>query len=111
MLVSSAKLSGVPQYLQVRNNKSAGCNGIGHLYMGSEVKTGKKIGIKGVTPASDGAFLSLATWGSHSNWLAAPASSLGGFQTQCPTKANDSLYRCSGFIDDPNWTGLYMYYR
>ncbi len=111
VLISSAKLGGTPAYLSVRNNKSSGCNGIGHLYMGHDVKTGKKLSIKGVMPASDGAFHYLATWGSHSKWSAAPPSSLGGYKTQCPKAANDVHYRCSGFLDDPNWTAIHMFYR
>ncbi len=95
-----------PGYLEVHNNKGSSCDGIGHVYMGTEVETGAKISIKGVTPASDGGFTYLATWGAYGSWYGAPASSLGGFQTQCDPAANDVHYRCSGFINDPNWISV-----
>lgn len=56
-------------------------------------KSGEKTTIKGVTPVSDGAFYYLLTWGEFGGWTRAPASSLGGYQTQCPTGANDVHYR------------------
>ncbi len=111
VVISTNQVSGPPLSLRVTNNKSPGCEGIGHVYMSAADVNGQKIAIKGVTPASDGAFLYLLTWGSYPPWEGAPASSLGGFKTQCPVSVNDSIYRCSGFIDDPNWTGVFKFYR
>ncbi|MBM4318526.1 MAG: hypothetical protein FJ125_00845 [Deltaproteobacteria bacterium] len=111
VLISKEQLGGTPASIRVHNNKGGGCGGIGHVYMGTDVATGAKISIKGVTPASDGAFYYLLTFGEYGSWLGAPPSTLGGYKTQCPTGANDVHWRCSGFIDDPNWTAVYMYYR
>ena len=73
---------GTPQFIRVHNNKGSACEGIGHIYLGADVGTGSKISIKGVTPASDGAFYYLLTWGEYivngSGWPCAPVSSLGG---------------------------------
>ena len=111
VVLSSEAVGGQPATLRVHNNKGPGCTGIGHVYMGHDALTGAKISIKGVVPASDGAFYYLLTYGSYGAWAAPPASTQGGYRTQCPEGANDVHWRCSGFLDNPNWTAVHMYYR
>ena len=111
VLIDSLAVGKVPSYLRIHNNKGPGCTGIGAVYMGPEAGTNAKIPIKGVIPASDGAFNYLITWGEYSTWYKAPPSSVGGYQTHCHPAANDVHYRCSGFVDNPNWTSVTMWYR
>ncbi len=110
VLIGSEAVVGVPTFLGVNNNKGAGCDGIGMLISGRTADN-QKLEIKGVVPASDGAFDYFAIWGGLQHWYVAPPSSQGGFKTQCDPAANDVNYRCSGFLDDPNWTAIRLFYR
>jgi hypothetical protein len=119
--------NGLPTGIRVHNNKGSGCSGIGHVYMSggcsspchgnSDCKkcdNGQtRLTIKNITPNGQGYYY-LATFGGYHGWTAAPPSSLGGYQTQCPPSNNENLnthYRCQGFIDQVNWKLISMWHR
>jgi hypothetical protein len=112
-ILSSEEVTGhMPTEMWLSRGKSVSdCSGLGLLYL-SGADSPNKTTIKGVTPDSDSAFTNLALWQSTtSTWVLPPSSSEGGHQTHCHPDANDIHYRCSGHIDDPNWTAMYSYYR
>lgn len=128
VLISQEGFSnGLPTGIRVHNNKGSGCTGIGHVYMSGGCSSSchgnsdckkcdngqTRLTIKDITPNGQG-FYYLATFGGYGGWTAAPPSSLGGFQTQCPPSNNENLsthYRCQGFIDKVNWKLISMWYR
>ncbi len=128
LLISQEGFSnGLPTGIRVHNNKGPGCTGIGHVYMSGGCSSSchgnsdckkcdngqTRLTIKDITPNGQG-FYYLATFGGFGGWTAAPPSSLGGFQTQCPPSNNENLsthYRCQGFIDKVNWKLISMWHR